>query len=192
MKAVASCSIISAAFLSCVELLAQAAREPAANGPTNVLPRESPHYLSTTWKTEQGLALNWIQCLLQTRDGYLWLGTPEGLIRFDGEPFLRLNHENCPAFRSEVVKALAEDAAGNLWVATKRGGALRFRPEGIDTFTAANGLGGDETTSLSPSRSGGLWIGTESGLSYFHQGRLRTFTDTNLPVQFIYSANRKS
>jgi len=72
--------------------------------------RQSPSsFVPSSWKSEQGLPGNWIECILQTRDGYLWLGTPEGLIRFDGIRFVRFNHENCPAFKSDIVKALAED-----------------------------------------------------------------------------------
>ncbi|MCI0534928.1 MAG: ATP-binding protein [Verrucomicrobiales bacterium] len=154
--------------------------------PSSVQASEEVNFLIDSWKTSQGLPVNWIECICQTRDGYLWLGTPTGLIRFDGFKPVRWNSQNCAAFRSDVVKALAEDNEGNLWVATK-GGVVRLRLNGADAFTVAEGLGGNETSSLSPSRLGGMWIGTDSGVSLYREGRCKNYVIDHLPHRFIYS-----
>jgi ligand-binding sensor domain-containing protein/signal transduction histidine kinase len=127
-----------------------------------------------SWKNQDGLPIEWIECLLQTRDGYLWLGTPEGLIRFDGTRFQILNAANCPVFPSSVCKALAEDVEGSLWVATKKG-VVRLQDRQARVFLQKDGLAGDETTGLSASRDGGMWVSTSGGVSYFRGGRWKQF-----------------
>lgn len=78
------------------------------------------------WTVEDGLPQQSVQCLLQTRDGYLWCGTWFGLARFDGAQFTVFDRRNTPAFaEDETVTALAEDADGRLWIGTKRGLVVR-------------------------------------------------------------------
>ncbi|MCP5516481.1 MAG: hypothetical protein H7A45_04385 [Verrucomicrobiales bacterium] len=138
------------------------------------------------WKTSEGLPGNWIECVLQTADGYLWLGTPDGLYRFNGIGFTTLNSGNCRAFESDVVKALVEDRAGALWVATKQG-VLRLQAGGVRRFDVEDGLGGAETTSLSVAPDGAVWVGTSEGVSRHHDGEWTTYRDPQQPRQFVYS-----
>lgn len=137
------------------------------------------------WQTGQGLPGMWIECLLQTSDGYLWLGTPAGLYRFDGSSFLTLNHATCEAFQSEVVKALAEDAEGALWVATKQG-VLRIQDGSVRHFGESDGLGGEETTSVSLGKDGSIWVGSSGGISRFRDGVWRTWPDLAAHSSFAY------
>jgi ligand-binding sensor domain-containing protein/signal transduction histidine kinase len=145
----------------------------------------------TTWTTSQGLPGNWIECLLQTRDGYLWLGSPEGLVRFDGLKFVRFNSENCPAFKSDVVKALAEDTEGALWLATKNG-ALRFGSRGVQRFSTAEGLPSDTINGLCPRAAGGMWIATDGGLTPFTETGMRHFADARLRIPGVFAVNGDS
>ncbi|MBI4324714.1 MAG: ATP-binding protein [Chloroflexi bacterium] len=119
-------------------------------------------------KTEHGLPQNTVECLLQTRDGYLWIGTRFGLARFDGVRFTVFDQANTPAFKTDTCIALAEDADGNLWAATKNG-LLRWRDPRFTRFTVENGLNVDQVWVLCGSQRGGMWIGTEKGLSHFTQ-----------------------
>jgi ligand-binding sensor domain-containing protein len=57
-------------------------------------------YTHQAWRTEEGLPQNSVQAIAQTRDGYLWLGTQEGLVRFDGVRFAVFDQKNVPALRS--------------------------------------------------------------------------------------------
>ena len=68
-----------------------------------------PGYRFDTWKVEQGLPQNQVQTILQTRDGYLWIGTRFGLARFDGVRFTTFTLANMPAMVSDNCVALAED-----------------------------------------------------------------------------------
>ena len=73
------------------------------------------------WRTSDGLPEMAVQAMTQTADGYLWIGTQEGLARFDGRRFVVFNHANTPALRADLVFALAEDKSGCLWIGTVDG-----------------------------------------------------------------------
>ncbi len=87
----------------------------------------SSQYLEKRWTTEDGLPQNSVNAIVQTRDGYLWLGTFGGLARFDGVKFTIFNSSNTPGLRSNRILSLFEDRAGRLWIGTEggRGGELQ-------------------------------------------------------------------
>src|ERR1044072_1880646 len=70
------------------------------------------------WLTENGLPQNTVQAIIQTQDGYLWIGTQEGLARFDGLNFPVFDKENTPAFKRNYIPALHEAKRGRLWIST--------------------------------------------------------------------------
>ena len=137
------------------------------------------HYRITTWTTAQGLPQNTINCLLQTRDGYLWCGTRCGLARFDGLRFT-IFAEAFGQESTEVldVRDLAEDAQGRLWLRLPTGlvsfehGAFTKMNLEVDLTPAAQ--------KLCASRSGGLWVALRDGAAYLDQGKItRVFHFTN-------------
>src|SRR5436309_7677431 len=73
------------------------------------------------WQREQGLPQNFVRAMAQSRDGYLWLGTEEGLIRFDGVRFATFNNRNTPEIKHNLVLALCVDRSGRLWIGTSDG-----------------------------------------------------------------------
>jgi ligand-binding sensor domain-containing protein/signal transduction histidine kinase/CheY-like chemotaxis protein len=125
--------------------------------------RRVSQYSQDSWRGDDGLPQNSVLSLAQTRDGYLWLGTWEGLVRFDGARFVVFDKRNTPALRSHTIRALVEDAEGTLWVGTEQG-LVTYR-EG--RFERASGA-------LAPLEAvkvvrllvaeGVLWVGTKSGL----------------------------
>ena len=75
-----------------------------------------------SWQTENGLPQNSVQAIVQTREGYLWLGTQEGLVRFDGARFSVYDRAHTPEIRVNHVQALYEARDGTLWVGLYGGG----------------------------------------------------------------------
>src|SRR5580658_5700955 len=67
-----------------------------------------PNYIARSWQSEQGLPQNKVTAMVQTRDGYMWVGTYSGLARFDGVHFTVFNENNTPAMRSSRVTSLLE------------------------------------------------------------------------------------
>jgi ligand-binding sensor domain-containing protein/tRNA A-37 threonylcarbamoyl transferase component Bud32 len=128
-------------------------------------------YVHATWGTEQGLPQNSVLAMIQARDGYLWLGTQEGLVRFDGVRFVVFDNKNTPEMRHSYVSTLLEDRAGTLWIGTVGGGLSRLRHGRFDAFTTREGLSNDNVRALHEDREGNLWIGSDGGLDRFQDGR---------------------
>jgi streptogramin lyase len=121
--------------------------------------------------TKDGLSQSYVYCMLQDHDGFLWLGTRNGLNRFDGYAFKVWYHEPFDAgtLSHNIVMALAEDAEGNLWIGTHGGGVCRLdrRREKFFCFRHDPGnprsLTTDMVNALAIDARGRLWIGTWGG-----------------------------
>jgi signal transduction histidine kinase/ligand-binding sensor domain-containing protein len=114
--------------------------------------------------------------ILQTRDGYLWLGTYEGLVRFDGVRFVVFDRQRTHDLQGTSVFHLSEDRAGRLWVSTN--GGLTVRDGGrFRTYGVADGLPAPLVRTTLEARDGTLWIGTDRGLATWRDGRLRARPD---------------
>jgi len=131
-------------------------------------------YLLDHWDARDGLPQNSVYAIAQTPDGYLWLGTEEGLARFDGVRFTVYNSRNVPGLTANFIWSLLEDRRGNLWIGTNDGGLNRF-DRATETFQAYR-HNPDKPASpaennircLFEDRSGALWLGTNSqGLDRF-------------------------
>jgi ligand-binding sensor domain-containing protein/signal transduction histidine kinase len=85
------------------------------------------------WGIEQGLPSATVRAIAQTRDGYLWLGTLDGLVRFDGVRFTVFDRRNTPELADAFITALHEDRDGVLWIGTDGGGVVSCR---AGAFTA--------------------------------------------------------
>ena len=122
-------------------------------------------YVAETWQTEAGLPHNSVTAVLQTRDGYLWLGTSNGLARFDGVRFSIFRAVDYAGLRSNQILSLYEDRQGVLWVGTAEGGLTRIDDGHFTAFSVSDGLSSDTVLSIGEGRSGELWVGTASGLN---------------------------
>lgn len=136
-------------------------------------------YVHTVWRSENGLPQNSIQALLQTRDGYLWMGTQEGLVRFNGVEFKVFNKANTPAIRHNDIRALYQDRDGALWVGTFGGGLARYKDGKFSSYTVQQGLSNNSVSSILQDRQGNLWVGTNDGLNELVDGKIVTFTRKN-------------
>jgi hypothetical protein len=84
-------------------------------------------YLYREWSMEGGLPSDRVSDIVQTRDGYLWLATENGLARFDGLKFTVFNRANTPALATNKITTLCEGRDGTLWIGTLQGGLVRCR-----------------------------------------------------------------
>ena len=82
--------------------------------------RELTQYTHTIWTEEHGLPQDTIHAITQTKDGYLWVGTDEGLAQFDGYEFTVFNKEN-GSLPSDSINALWASSDGSLWIGTVGG-----------------------------------------------------------------------
>lgn len=131
------------------------------------------------WTTDNGLPQDTIWSIVQTRDGYLWLGTEGGLVRFDGVRFMVFDKENTPEIKSSSIYALLEDREGSLWIGTSSGGLSRLKDGKFSSYTTKDGLSSDIVECLYGDRDGSLWIGTSAGLNHLRDGRVTSYTTKN-------------
>jgi signal transduction histidine kinase/ligand-binding sensor domain-containing protein/CheY-like chemotaxis protein len=119
--------------------------------------RALSQYGHDAWEIEHGLPQNTVYAIAQTRDRYLWFGTAEGLVRFDGVAFTVVDRRHRPEMTNNVVGALAADRDGALWVGTD-GGLLRLEGDHLERVDA-DGLRAQRITALHVDGKGQVWAG---------------------------------
>ena len=138
------------------------------------------------WLTENGLPQNTVQAITQTGDGYLWIGTQEGLARFNGTAFVVFDKENTPQFKSNDIRALLEDRTGTLWVGTSYG-LLRFQGGSFTCFTTAEGLPDNGVAALAETPEGIIWIATTSGLARYQNNSFARLAISGEDIQTLFT-----
>lgn len=133
-------------------------------------------YVYRAWDSEQGLPQNSVIALAQTQDGYLWIATQEGLVRFDGIAFKVYDRRNAPEIKHPFISALLADRSGGLWIGTNGGGLTRMLDGRFEHFGEQAGLFGDTIFALHQTSSGALWVGSEAGLHLLEGARFRRYT----------------
>jgi ligand-binding sensor domain-containing protein/signal transduction histidine kinase len=123
-----------------------------------------------SWGTEAGLPQNTVTTMLQTKDGYLWLGTRDGLARFDGVRFKVFGLED--GLPSVDILSLLEDHQGVLWIGTDGAGLCRMRQNRVETMPdLIRQPSSDTIACLQEDSTGRLWVGSAGGLRFCRGGR---------------------
>lgn len=138
-------------------------------------PRELSQFGHEVWLTENGLPQNTVHAIAQTRDGYIWIGTEEGLARFDGVKFTVFDKQNTPELKSNYIRTLLADRQGALWIGTAQG-LVRMLNGRFTVFTSDDGLPSETIQAVYEDREGNLWVATAAGLGLLKSGGLTTFT----------------
>ena len=130
------------------------------------------------WTTENGLPQDRISCLQQTRDGYLWIGTWFGLVRFDGVKFTVFKEENkrenIPGLRTECINDLTEDKEGTLWIATKQG-IISNRNGKFQNLRGPAQIIDQKVWRVRPAKTGGIWFSTDDSVTRYKNGTFSSF-----------------
>ncbi|MDP9190637.1 MAG: ATP-binding protein [Acidobacteriota bacterium] len=121
--------------------------------------RAITQYVRRVWTVEQGLPHGTVRGVVQTPDGYLWLATYEGLVRFNGEEFFILDRTSSRGMLSNAVRLLSR-AGDTIWLGTNDG-LMRYRGGRIET-TALPG-GPDIIGAMTEFDDGTIWVGTAGG-----------------------------
>ena len=128
-------------------------------------------FTTRVWQTDDGLPHNAVQAICQSRDGYLWIGTRDGLARFDGAHFLVFDAKAHPGLAGNVVSSLCETRDGSLWIGTEEGGLTRFQNGKFFHYGRSDGVATANVRTLFESDDGTLWIGTLEGIFLFRDGK---------------------
>ncbi len=132
-------------------------------------------YGRQAWAMENGLPQNTVQALAQTKDGFLWLGTEAGLVRFDGVEFQTYDRNSNPALPGSDIRCLLATPDGALWIGANAG-LRRWKDGVVRAFTTRDGLPGDGILALDDVGDGTVRVWTE-------QGPARMSGDRFLPVK---------
>jgi diguanylate cyclase (GGDEF)-like protein len=147
-------------------------------------------FFRETWTTRQGLPHNQVNAIAQTPDGYLWFGTWEGLVRYDGLEFHVFDRRNTPALLDNGIRSVHATPDGTIVVGTSRGGVSIKRGDAWRHLGMADGLAQDEIMDALYDRAGRLWVATEnSGISVVQANGKVVHHDTGdgLPSDVAYS-----
>jgi len=128
---------------------------------------QAAEYSHRVWRTEDGLPQNRVQALAQTRDGYLWAGTSEGLARFDGLRFVVYDQSNTAAITDNSILSLEAAPDGSLWIGAEGGGLLHYAGGAFQSFGQKDGLTNGFVRAIHLDRHGTLWVGTDRGFFRF-------------------------
>lgn len=131
----------------------------------------SDRYRFDQFNTDNGLPQNSVLSIGQTRDGYLWFATTDGLVRFDGVRFTVINRGSAPTLRTNRFTSMLESEDGTLWLGTETEGVTAFRNGMAETFGVAVGLPHDWVWALREDSSGALVALTAAGVARLAGGR---------------------
>jgi ligand-binding sensor domain-containing protein/signal transduction histidine kinase len=121
----------------------------------------------------KGLDKKKINCLLSLENGELWIGTDEGVVRWNGTGLTRAG---VPAALSHIqILAVIRDRDANVWLGTPSG-LVRFNKEGVTSIYEPSPLSSTAVTALFEDREGNLWIGTARGIERFRDSAFVTYT----------------
>jgi len=135
-------------------------------------------YLLDEWDIGKGLGTESVNVVVQTPDGYLWLGAGEGLFRYDGLAFEQVYFEG-PEHQGDLhITALVKDKEGGLWIGCK--GLVHFKNGELKYFSKEDGFSNYEIKCLALDSFGSLWIGTNyNGLFRYKDGTFTAFDKTS-------------
>ena len=146
--------------------------------------RALTQYTRTVWTQQHGLPQDTVRAIAQTKDGYLWLGTDEGLAQFDGYDFVVFNKEN-GALPSNSVGTLWAAKDGSLWIGTL-GGLTHYRNGKFTTFTQKDGLSDTSISSITEDPSGGIWVVAGVYVNRFWNGKFTNYSPRQgVPIQAV-------
>jgi PAS domain S-box-containing protein len=142
-------------------------------------------YVRDSWTIDEGLPQNSVMVIAQGGDGYLWLGTEAGLVRFDGVSFTAYNTANSSGMRDNFINALLVDRENTVWGGTWVGGV--FRLTGGKPATAP-GSGGSRVNYLYQDRAGTIWAARDGGLARWQDGQFRSVPGVGMALYSVGEA----
>ncbi len=135
-----------------------------------------PFYVED-WKTGPGqLPQSSVIAMTRTHDGYLWLGTVNGLVRFDGSHFAVFDESVTPRLGSSAIVRLFEDREHNLWIGTDTAGTMLVKNGRIINLDIGRGTRQGRLVGICQDSVGAVWLLTESELGRYFEGEVNVWS----------------
>ena len=144
--------------------------------------------LVDVWSTKEGLPENSVISVIQTKDGYLWLGTLNGLVRFDGNHFTIFDENNTPGLSSERIVYLFEDSHTNLWIGTDNGTVAMAKDGRITNFQIGDASHEGRLLYAFEDPKGMVWFYTADGRTSRYQDGRMSFDPSLISTELVLRA----
>ncbi|QTD54099.1 ligand-binding sensor domain-containing diguanylate cyclase [Sulfidibacter corallicola] len=127
-------------------------------------------YIHEVWQDDRGLPQNTVNVMIQDRVGYLWLGTQEGLARFDGLRFANISRKSLETFPIKEINALYEASDGTLWMAGPGQNLVSLKNREVGSYSLGSQTRNTFINALCEDDRGWIWMGTNRGLLRLNPG----------------------
>ncbi|NGP89653.1 hybrid sensor histidine kinase/response regulator transcription factor [Fodinibius halophilus] len=165
---------------------------------TSIQTEESPKsfldndYIYDQWTVKEGLPVNSTTKIITDNKGYLWFGSTDGLVRFDGVEFKIFKSSEYPSLPTNRIMSLKTSRDGTLWLVTDQDEIIGYKDSKFRQIKSEDGLFGDEVNYLYTDSEQRLWMGTERGITRYHKGQFVAFEPEKIqgPISRVY-VNKK-
>ena len=133
---------------------------------------ELDNYVTRTWSSSDGLPSNTLSDVIQTPDGFMYFGSYEALVRFDGYEFETINKYSNKNYSFISARSIFQDSQGNIWVGSNDEGVQKIGKDTTSSYSTDNGLPNNSIRAFAEDKSHNIWIGTASGIVYITPGNM--------------------
>lgn len=149
---------------------------PASANAAEAANDRSPEFYSRSWLVDDGLPSNAANDVLEDNDGFLWISTIDGLVRFDGFQFKPFNSPLISKGTAKNIRSMAMANDGGLLIIPATGGVVQFKDGRFTPHPAASGLEHDQILGVFAERSGAVWTELAGGrVRRWQNGEVREF-----------------
>jgi signal transduction histidine kinase/ligand-binding sensor domain-containing protein len=159
----------------------------AAMSATAAAPPDFP-FIVDSWSVEDALPDSAVISIIQAKDGYLWMGTRYGLVRFDGNQFTVFDEMNTPSLKSDTIIFLYEDSKTNLWIGTQSAGLAVIQNGKIKNFEAETASSGTITSAREDLSD--ILFYSEKGITRYHDGQMGFYPNIYSPQLFLMTTHQ--
>ena len=155
--------------------------------------RDLSQYTCRQWNRQNGFPGHGVNAIAQTRDGFLWMGTQKGLVRYDGVEFKVFQLPETPQFRHQAISSLASSADGGFWFGIQDGAFGRYRADrGFSALTNESWVQpGMNVTTLLEASDGSLWVGNGAATAHRPPGGTTELFPNASACQSLFEDSRK-
>jgi signal transduction histidine kinase/ligand-binding sensor domain-containing protein len=146
---------------------------------SSVCAAQPAEFVAQQWQVSEGLPQSTVRCIAQSHDGYLWIGTWNGLARFDGVHMTIFRTGSDPAFQSPNIKYIFCDSRGSIWIATDPGGLLRYKDHKFERIDSSKGVCAKRISFICEDHAGRIWISAEKGIFVYNGTTFLHYTEAD-------------
>ena len=133
---------------------------------------ELDSYVTRTWTSTDGLPSNTLSDVVQSEDGFMYFGSYEALVRFDGYEFETINKYSNKNYSFISARSIFQDSQGNIWVGSNDEGVQKIGKDSTNSYSIDSGLPNNSIRAFAEDKSHNIWIGTASGIVYVTPGNM--------------------